>query len=213
MLPGIMRRSLRRGLAGIWSAAEAPPPPGGALVVANHHSWWDGYLAWAVAERHRRPFGAVMDDAQLARFRFFRRIGVVSTREPRAAARRAAAGAWLVVFAEGALRPPGPLGPTHGGAVAIARWAGVPVLPLAIRCVMRGADRPEVYLRFGAPMPSGVAQEAVAAELVALLARLDRDVAAAPDPEAPVPGYAAWWPPAARIHERLARWRAWWGAP
>jgi 1-acyl-sn-glycerol-3-phosphate acyltransferase len=212
-LPGIMRRALRRGLAGVWSRAEAPMPGGGAVVVANHHSWWDAYLAWAVADRHGRPSGAIMDDAQLARFRFFRRVGAVSDREPRAAARRAAAGAWLFVYLEGELRPPGPLGPARPGAAAVARWAGVPVLPLAIRCVMRGGERPEVYLLFGASLASGVDHETVERALAALLERLDRDLAAAQDAEAPLPGYDPWWPTAGSSHERLARWRAWWGAP
>ncbi|MFO8150738.1 MAG: 1-acyl-sn-glycerol-3-phosphate acyltransferase [Trueperaceae bacterium] len=211
-LPGIMRRALRRGLAGIWARAEAPVPTDGAVVVANHHSWWDAYLAWAVADHHGRPSGAIMDEAQLARFRFFRHLGVVSDREPRAAARRAAAGAWLVVYVEGGLRPPGPLGPVRPGAAAIARWAGVPVLPLAIRCVMRGGERPEVYLRFGAPLASGVDHETLARALADLLERLDRDLAAATDAEAPVPDYRPWWRATERSHERLARWRAWWGA-
>ncbi len=223
-LPAIMRRALRRGLAGVWARTEAPPPEGstnfvdsahydgGAVVVANHHSWWDAYLAWAVADRHGRPSGAIMDEAQLARFRFFRGLGAVSDREPRAAARRAAAGAWLFVYVEGELRPPGPLGPVRPGAAAIARWAGVPVLPLAIRCVMRGGERPEVYLRFGAPLASGVDHETLARSLAELLGRLDRDLAAATDAEAPLPGYAPWWRAADRSHERLARWRAWWGA-
>lgn len=212
LLPGVMRRALRRGLAGVWSRAEARLPAGGAVIAANHHGWWDAYLAWAIADHHHRPSGAIMDDAQLARFRFFRRLGVVSQREPRAAARRAAAGAWLVVFVEGAMRPPGPLGPTRPGAAAVARWAGVPLLPLAIRCVMRGAERPEVYLRFGAPLPGGTEHPVLEAELAALLSRLDGDLAGASDPEAPVPGYAPWWPQALRGDQRAARWRAWWGA-
>jgi 1-acyl-sn-glycerol-3-phosphate acyltransferase len=231
-LPGIMRRALRRGLAGIWSKTEAPvgvdsvsvadggavanggaADNGGAVVVANHHSWWDAYLTWAVADRYGRPSGAIMDDAQLARFPFFRHVGAVSDREPRAAARRAAAGAWLFVYVEGELRPPGPLGPARPGAAAVARWAGVPVLPLAIRCVMRGGERPEVYLLFGAPLASGVDHETLVRTLAALLERLDRDLAAAHDAEAPVPGYGPWWPTARSSHERLARWRAWWGAP
>jgi len=212
-LPAIMRRALRRGLAGIWSRTEGPLPDGGAVVVANHHSWWDAYLAWAVADRHGRPSGAIMDAAQLARFPFFRRLGAVSEREPRAAARRAAAGAWLVVYVEGELRPPGPLGPARPGAAAIARWAAVPVLPLAIRCVMRGGERPEVYLRFGRPLAAGVDHETLAGALAGLLARLDDDLAAATDAESPLPGYHAWWRVADRSHERAARWRAWWGAP
>ena len=211
-LPTIMRRALRRGLAGIWSRTEASVPVGGAVVVANHHSWWDAYLAWAVADHHGRPSGAIMDEAQLARFPFFRRLGVVSDREPRAAARRAAAGAWLVVYVEGELRPPGPLGPVRPGAAAIARWAGVPVLPLAMRCVMRGGERPEVYLRFGAPLASDVDQETLARTLAELLGCLDRNLLAATDAEAPLPDYHPWWRAADRSHERLARWRGWWGA-
>lgn len=212
-LPAIMRRALRRGLAGIWARAEGPVPDGGAVVVANHHSWWDLYLAWAVADHHGRPSGAIMDAAQLSRFPFFRRLGAVSEREPRAAARRASGGAWVVVYAEGELRPPGPLGPLRPGAAAIARWAGVPLLPLAIRCVMRGGERPEVYLRFGEPLADGAGHEALTRALTDLLARLDRDLAEAPEAEAPLPGYVAWWRAADRSHERLARWRAWWGAP
>jgi 1-acyl-sn-glycerol-3-phosphate acyltransferase len=212
VLPFIMRRALRRGLAGVWSLEEAPPPAGGAVVVANHHSWWDAYLAWAVADRYRRPSGAIVNDAQLARFPFFRRVGGVAASEPRAAARRAGAGAWLLVFPEGELRPPGPLGPTRDGAAAIARWARVPVLPLAIRVVMRGRDRPEVYLRFGATLPGGADAATIRGRLVDLMGRLDADLAAASDPETPVPGYAPWWPVADRSDVRLARWRRWWGA-
>lgn len=212
-LPWIMRRALRRGLAGIWSHEEVPPPDGGAVVVANHHTWWDAYLAWAVADRYGRPSGAIMDDAQLARFPFFRRVGAVPASRPRAATRRVAAGAWLVVFPEGRLHPPGPLGPTRDGASAVARWARAPVLPVAIRGVLRGAERPEVYLRFGPALPHGVDTERIRADLAALLARLDADIAAATDAEAPVPGYAPWWPPRASGHEQASRWRRWWGAP
>jgi 1-acyl-sn-glycerol-3-phosphate acyltransferase len=211
-LPWIMRRALRRGLAGVWSLEEAPPPAGGAVVVANHHSWWDAYLAWAVADRYGRPSGAIVSDAQLARFPFFRHVGGVAASAPRAAARRAAAGAWLLVFPEGELRSPGPLGPTRDGAAAVARWARVPVLPLAIRVVMRGRDRPEVYLRFGHAVPSGTDAAAIRERLVALMGRLDADVAASIDPELPLPGYVPWWPVAGRSDERVARWRRWWGA-
>jgi 1-acyl-sn-glycerol-3-phosphate acyltransferase len=210
-LPFVMQRALRRGLAGVWTLAEAPLPAGGAVLIANHHAWWDVYLAWAIAARHGRPSGAIMDDAQLARFPFFRHLGVVSTREPRAAARRAAAGAWLMVYVEGALRSPGPLGPTREGAAALARWANVPLLPVAIRVVMRGADRPEAYLRFAAPLPPGTPHGEAIAALAALLGRLDDDLRAATDPEAPLAAYHPWWPAAARDHERIGRWRTFWG--
>lgn len=211
-VPGRIDRSLRRGLAGVWGCFEAPPPEGGAVVVANHHAWWDAYLAWAFAVRHGRPSGAIMDDAQLARFRFFRRLGAVPASRPRAAARRAAAGAWLVVFPEGRLRPPGPLGPTRPGAAAVARWAGVPMWPVAFRAVVRGAERPEVYVRAGAPLPAGASAEEAVAALAAVLARVDADVAAATDPEAPLPGYDLWWPGTSSTHQRAAWVARLWGA-
>jgi hypothetical protein len=62
------------------------------------------------------------------------------------------------------------------------------------------------------PLGAGVDASRVRDELVALLARLDRDLAAAPDPEAPLPGYAPWWRIAVRSDERAVRWRRWWGA-
>lgn len=211
-VPGTMDRALRRGTGGVWGLLEAPPPTGGAVVVANHHAWWDAYLTWALAVRHERPSGAVMDDAQLARFGFFRHLGAVPASRPRAAARRAAAGAWVVVFPEGRLRPAGPLGPTHPGAAAIARWADVPLWPVAFRAVLRGGERPELYVRGAAPLPAGSTAADADAALAAVLARLDADLAGAADPEAPLPGYEAWWRGRGSGHERAGRWARFWGA-
>jgi 1-acyl-sn-glycerol-3-phosphate acyltransferase len=212
LMPGILRRGMRRGLAGIWSSHEGEVPAGGAVVVANHHSWWDVHFAIAISAHHRRPSGGVMDDAQLAAFPFFRRLGIVGRKEVRQAVRLAQRGHHVVVYVEGALRPPGPLGAVQPGAAAIARWAEVPLIPCAIRVVMRGRDRPEAYLRVGAALPPGTPTEGVAAALAETLGRLDADVAAAPDAEVPVPGYSPWWPQRPREHERIARWRRFWGA-
>lgn len=213
-VPARIHRAFRTGTGGVWGRIEAPVPAGGAVVVANHHSWWDAYLAWGLAVHHDRPSGAVMDDVQLDRFRFFTHLGAVPASRPRAAARHAAAGAWLVVFPEGGLRPAGPLGPTRPGAAAIARWAGVPVWPVAFRAVVRGGERPELYVRGGALLAAGSDAAAADAALAELLGRLDADLAAATDPEAPVPGYEAWWHGRGRTDER-AGWvaRLWGGGP
>lgn len=213
-VPARIHRAFRRGTGGVWGRLEAPVPNGGAVVVANHHSWWDAYLAWGLAVHHGRPPGAVMDDAQLDRFRFFTHLGAVPSSRPRAAARHAAAGAWLVVFPEARLRPVGALGPTRPGSAAIARWAGVPLWPVAFRAVVRGGEHPELYVRGGALLPVGSDAVVADAALAALLARLDADLAAALDPEAPVPGYAAWWRGRGSTHER-AGWlaRLWGGGP
>jgi 1-acyl-sn-glycerol-3-phosphate acyltransferase len=212
-LPRIMRRALRTRLAGVWEAGEpAPYALGGVVLAANHHSWWDTYLGWGLGDHHGRTFAALMDDTQLTRFPFFRQVGAISTRFPRVAARRAAEGAWLLVFVEGGLQSPGGLRSTREGASALARWAGTPIQPVAMRVMMRGADQPEAYLRWGPVLPSGSDHDAVVDALRVLLERVDRDIASAENPEAPVPGYQAWWPPRHRDHERKARWQAWWGS-
>ncbi len=210
-VPARIERSLRHGLAGVWGRFEGPPPEAGAVVVANHHAWWDAYLAWGLAVRHGRPAGAVMDDVQLARFGFFKHLGAIPASRPRAAARHAAAGAWLVVFPEGRLRAPGPLGPTRPGAAAIARWADVPLWPVAFRAVIRGTERPEVYVRAGTPMPPGTSAETAIAALTDVLARLDADLGAAADPEAPLAGYEPWWHGTRSASERAAWVARLWG--
>ncbi|MFO7610015.1 MAG: hypothetical protein R6X35_12620 [Candidatus Krumholzibacteriia bacterium] len=80
--------------------------------------------------------------------------------------------------------------------------------------MVRGGEHPELFVRGGAPLPDGSDAVAADAALAALLARLDADLAAAVDPEAPVPGYDAWWPGRGSTHERVG-WlaRLWGGAP
>ena len=172
-VPGSIHRAFRRRTGGVWGRLEAPPPGGGAVVIANHHSWWDAYLAWGLAVHHGRPSGAVMDDAQLDRFRLCAYLGAVPASRPRAAARRAGEGAWMVVFPEARLRPTGPLGPTRPGGAAIARWAGTPLWPVAFRAVVRGGEHPELYVLGGTPLPSGTEAADADAALRALVARLD----------------------------------------
>lgn len=192
----LIRRSVRRNLRGVW--LRGPLPDGGAIVAMNHHSWWDGYviadLTWSFG---RRPV-VLMDDAQLDRFAFFRSLGVLGTRELRESVRRARAGEWVWIFPEGRLRPQGPLGPLQPGASWMARAADVPLVPVALRVVLRGHEHPEAYLRVGTPTRD------VSAGLAATLADLDADLVGS-DPEAPLPGYLQLTRGALSTPERLAR--------
>jgi 1-acyl-sn-glycerol-3-phosphate acyltransferase len=208
-LPRLMLRALRRGLSGVWGAA-APAPSGGAVVVANHHSWWDGYLLWLTLRRASRRPGMVIDERTLDRFPFFRAVGGLAPTESRAAARRAAAGDWLVVFPEGAIAPAGRLAPFARGAEAISRWAHVPVVPIGVRVVMRGRQRPEAYLRVGDGLPSGASTVDQRAAVAALLRVIDRDVELAEEAEAPLAGYEQWLVGEPSTDERMGRLRRWW---
>lgn len=177
-----IRRSLRSGLGGVWVRGRWPT--GGAVLAPNHHSWWDGYvlreLAWQTGAETR----VLMQGRQLAHYPFLRRVGALGADELRAAVRAARAGAWIVVFPEGALQPAGPPRELRPGAGWIARQAGAPLIPVALRVVSRGRPRPEAYLRFGAPTTAGELAQVLARDLAAL----DADLAAG-DPERPLAGY------------------------
>lgn len=182
MLRASIRRSLRTGLGGVWMRGGWPS--GGAVLAPNHHSWWDGYvlreLAWQAGAEAR----VLMQQRQLAHYPFLRRVGALGAGELRVAVRAARAGAWVVVFPEGALQPAGPPRELRPGAAWLARQAGVPLIPVALRVGLRGRPRPEAYLRFGLPTTAGGLAEALARELAAL----DADLAAG-DPERPLAGY------------------------
>ena len=187
-LPYLIRRSLRGGLHGVYAKGTWDElPPGGVLLAANHHTWWDLYLAWFIGQRLKRPLNGLILPETLRQFPFFRSIGAVPTTELREVLRRLGRGELVVVFPEGELRPAGPVGALEPGLTFLAGRARVPVYPVAIRAVMRGAERPEVFLALGSPVePAGVA-----AALTELLAGLEADLQRA-DPEGPLPGFVRW---------------------
>jgi 1-acyl-sn-glycerol-3-phosphate acyltransferase len=206
-LPFIIRRSLRRGLRGVWvQGAWDTLPEAGFVLAVNHHSWWDVYLMFMVRERLNRRLSGLMLSETLRRFPFFRQIGVIAEREVREALRRLAAGHGLVVFPEGVLNPPGALGALQPGAVYLAHKAQVPIIPLAVRVVMRGAEKPEAYLVLGAPIaPSPVSDEALTEYQHAMntaLQRLDNQLRQALA-EDPLPDFTPWVAPQPSFNERF----------
>jgi len=205
-VPGLVARSLRRGLVGVWARDEgALPGAGGVVLAANHHSWWDGYLLYLLARRTRRPFTVLMSEAQLARFPFFRRQGAIGAHELRSALRRLEAGHLVTVFPEAALRPSGPPAPLAPGAAYLAARSGRPLVPVAVRVAVRGQQRPEAFLRFGAALAPDTPdlERSLADALEALVGSLDAELAVA-DPEAPPAGYRRWLSGRASTDRRLA---------
>ena len=199
-LPWLIRRSLRRGLRGVYvRGAWDALPPGGVLLAANHQSWWDPYLAWLIGRRLQRPLSGPMLAETVARFPFFRAHGALMATELREALRRLERGELLIVFPEGGIRRVGRVEKLEPGMAFLARHAEQPVYPLACRVVLRGSQHPEAFLLLGEAVPPA----AVEAALNALLARLEANLAAA-DPEAPLPGYTSWLGGASSTHERAA---------
>ncbi|MFK7600981.1 lysophospholipid acyltransferase family protein [Deinococcus sp. SM5_A1] len=175
-----IRHSLRSGLGGMWVRGSLPA--GGAVLAPNHNSWWDGYVLRELAWWAGADFRVLMTARQLGRFPFLRRMGALEAGHVREAARSAREGAWVAVFPEGAVQPPGPLAELHPGAAWIARTAGVPLIPVALRVVMRGGQWPEAYLRIGK------ATTDLSAALAHELNLLDAELASS-DPEQPLAGY------------------------
>ena len=211
-LPFVIRRSLRQGLHAVWARGTWETlPAGGAVLAANHHSWWDAYLAWLVQQKVKPEVSGVMKEAQLETFPFFRRIGVISDREVREALRRLGCGHLLFIFPEGALRQTGKVGELQRGAAFLARRAGVPIFPLAIRVVLRGAQQPEAVLALGErlePDNPDLLKE-VGLELNRLLNDIDHDVASA-HPEEALSGYSSWLSGRQSFNERIARLKDFW---
>ncbi len=193
----MVRRSVRSGLRGVWIRGALPT--GGAVLAPSHQSWWDGYVLYDLCAALGQPYSVLMTARQLANFPFLKRLGAIPDTQPRPALRSAQAGAWVVVFAEGELRPAGRLGPIRAGAGWLARKAGVPLVPVALRVVMRGQQQPEAYLRFAAPTDEAGLQSALERELALLDAELQSS-----DPEQPLAGYLRFSAPKSSQNERLA---------
>lgn len=195
-LPLIIRRALKNGLHAVWQrgAWEALPSTGAVLAV-NHHSWWDVYLCWLLRQKLSVRMSGIMRAEQLERFRFFRRVGVISDAEVREALRRLERGDLLFIFPEGSLKQAGGVSGLHRGVSFLASRAGVPVYPVAFRVTMRGAQYPEAFVVLGERHESRNDNAAFLTTLQAsmneLLLQVDKQIAATPAEEPPA-HFEAW---------------------
>lgn len=164
------------GLPQARAVAQASP----VVVVSNHACWWDPLVVMLVTEELNARGLAMMDARNLPDRPFMRLLGAfgvdLSSRADGAAAIRYAAryldrpGRLVWIFPQGRERPedPRPLG-FLGGAASVHRLApGSRVLPVAIRAVFAGSERPELLISIGEALTGADAraqEEAVEAEL------------------------------------------------
>ena len=179
----LIRHTLRKGLRGVYLRGTLPDPA--VILAPNHHSWWDGYLMGELCWQHRHLFHLMMLDRQLQKYSFFRLLGVISEKQVREALKGLKAGHHLVIFPEGALRPAGQVQGVQNGVGWLARQSGCPVVPVAIRTVLRGHQHPEAYINIGLPCAADALQE----QLNMLLTELDTALGQG-DPEQPLAGYS-----------------------
>jgi 1-acyl-sn-glycerol-3-phosphate acyltransferase len=192
------RRLLRRAFARVWVGGVAwPAGEGPALAYLNHPAWWDPILAVFLSRdvAHGDGYGP-MDGVQLQRFPFFRRVGCFGTttdgvEDARALALYAARllhdgpRRTLWIFAQGGLEPArAPLRFRSGLARLSRAVPDAPLIPIAVRYEQRDQQRPEIFVRIGAPSRASTRPESPAAHTRRLvrrladeLARLDADLA------------------------------------
>jgi 1-acyl-sn-glycerol-3-phosphate acyltransferase len=207
LLPLIMTRTLKTGLHAVWQHGDWDSLPKSSVIfAANHPSWWDFYLFWFLKKKLQRPMSGMMREDTLATFPFFRSVGVISRTEVREALRLLKRGESLQIFPQGELHQ-GFVTDALEGVAFLAEKSGVPIYPVALRLVVRGAQQPEAFMVLGESlMFSGTRAEfleRLAKRINELLESTDQLIANT-HPEARPEGFTNWLPERKRFDQRLA---------
>lgn len=157
-------------------AASAASHDGPVVMVLNHSSWWDPIVALVVGDTLLRGRSGIapIDADQLARFRFFRKLGLFGI-HPENPASMAAMLEYCAAWSASAPRPTIAITPQgrfcdvrepvriRPGAAALASKLAPScrVLAMTIEYAFWQSQRPEVFLRFAeAPRPRSVSTAA-----------------------------------------------------
>lgn len=134
------------------------------ILYANHPGWWDGVLPFLLTSVHLGLDGyAMMEEAQMQRYGFFRRIGCFSVdrESPRdsllslryAASLLRARNRLLWIFPQGEIVhvEQRPLHLYRGLAWLMKELERVTVVPVALRYELGRQERPEAWIHCGTP--------------------------------------------------------------
>jgi 1-acyl-sn-glycerol-3-phosphate acyltransferase len=147
----------------LFGDVPQPDPELPLLLIPNHSTWWDGFFVYLLNEEilKREPY-LMMLDRQLAKYKFFARLGAYGiTPGARKDIMKSLnytvellqkKNVMITIFPQGILLPWGkrPLN-FKKGIEAIIRSYGKPIniLPLAMRTEYGGEQRAEVFFQFG----------------------------------------------------------------
>jgi len=149
---------LRASFRGLWTRGTLPAGDAPLLVYANHTNWWDGFVVHQLCLAAGWDGHCMMEEKNLARYRFLARIGAFSVRRESALETLrysrgllARPGVAVVLFPEGEQRPFGarPL-VFQRGLEVLAKLSGARCLPVAIRYAFFEAELPDVLCEVGA---------------------------------------------------------------
>ena len=163
-----VRRLFKKHFHAIHLLGEIPDPPAELplLLLPNHSTWWDGFFVYLINKKLFGRMGYLMMlEEQLAKYRFFAKIGAYSV-EPKLPKSVLASLNYsvsllqqkliprpmLCLFPQGDLQPwdTRPLAYKRGLEWLLQKYAEpVNLLPLVIRIEFLGEQRPEVFFLFG----------------------------------------------------------------
>jgi 1-acyl-sn-glycerol-3-phosphate acyltransferase len=196
------------GLERLREAGAAGP----LVVVSNHTSWWDPMLALVLGSRAGLEGYALMEAANLRRLPFFALVGAfgLDPADPSDAAAGLRYAARLLSPRGGGLParravwvfPQGREVPAHarplgfqGGAAALSRLSGAPVLPVALAYTFGSVEAPTAWISVGEPLQPGAdaaaQEEAVSRELDRIQAAVEGSDRPFGPPPHPDDGFAA----------------------
>jgi len=147
----------------VWIQQNYHPSAGSRTIYyLNHTSWWDGLIPFLLNQkRFRQKAKALMEDKQLKKHRFFRKIGAFSVNldEKKAviASLRYAVdslqtpGHSLFIFPEGRINAFTTDHPDFqkGLSWIVSKCPGADVVPVGICISNHRHDKPECYLKVG----------------------------------------------------------------
>jgi len=153
-------------------ALECFAPTKSRIYSGNHHSFWDGIILNYLCRGYGLGRMCMIDQVQVEKHPFFRRIGGFSVdraspRDGMAAVKYAADqlnGPNLIamfIFPQGKIHPPAQPLEYQNGIGHIVRQAPVPLVPMALRYAFWGEQRAEAMVWIGDPLyPKGSPREA-----------------------------------------------------
>ncbi|MGN7359239.1 lysophospholipid acyltransferase family protein [Paenibacillus sp. SAF-054] len=158
----IGRRFRSFGMTGNVDPPDAGDRP--VLYMMNHSTWWDGLLVClAVRQRSAREHYMMMEERQLRKYGFFRKLGAYSIDRERPADIRASlrytasllrqgAGAWI--FPQGEIRhvEERPLRFKPGIGLILKLVPQTVVVPVTLYHGFGRHEKPEASIRFGDPL-------------------------------------------------------------
>ncbi|MCW9707408.1 lysophospholipid acyltransferase family protein [Fodinibius salsisoli] len=156
----------KRRFSNVWLIQDYHPErTSRTIYYLNHHSWWDGLIPFLLNEfRFHQQARAMMEDKQMQRYPFFRKIGAfsISREDPKSSIRslRYAVksllrpSASLYIYPEGKITPPGSNLIFKNGLSWLGKQVSdIDIVPIGIYMHTIRSDKPELHLSVGSPVP------------------------------------------------------------